>query len=289
MSEPFPDLPAAIRARSERQAMDWSLVLASQGIEVTLDRDPLDGVWCLLVAPAEEPRARAAIRQYRIENRGFEWQRELPGSDYLFDGRVVFWALAIAFVFLLTGGSDHAGIFDTQLVRQGQWWRAFTAEWLHRDVAHLFSNLAMGMLFLGLAMARFGAGVALLGSLLAGALANGVGLLLRGEDYLGLGASGLVMGALGMVIAQAVPRWRSGRRGNRVVLTSLGTGALLFILLGTDPSTDVLAHTAGLVFGIIFGAIAAWLPLSVLNRANPFALAAFLLLALGTGFMALMC
>ena len=280
-------IPASIRSRSERQAMDWSLVLASEGIEVTLDRDPLNAGWRLLVAPEDELRARGAIRQYCRENRAFEWQHEVPGSDFWFDGRVIFWGLAVALVFIITQGPVDGGLFDTRLVRQGDWWRAFTAEWLHRDLAHLASNLTIGMLFLGLAMARFGAGLGLFGSLLAGGLANFAGMILRAENYRGLGASGLVMGALGMIVAQAVPWWRSGRRGNRVVLSSLGTGALLFILLGTDPSSDIVAHSAGLVFGMFFGALAAFLPQTWKPALNRAALAAFGGLVLGTGWLAL--
>lgn len=277
--------------------MDWSLVLASEGIEVTLEQSSTDGGWRLLVAPQDEPRARGAIRQYLQENRGFEWQHEVPGSDYWFDGRVIFWGLAVGFVFMATLGPVEAGLFDTKLVRQGQWWRAFTAEWLHNDVAHLTSNLATGILFLGLAMARFGAGIALLGSLLAGALANYLALLVKTDalanylgfltkedNYPGLGASGWIMGALGMFVAQSVPRWNTGRRGNRVVISSLGTGALLFILLGTDQSSDVVAHFGGFAFGILFGAIAAFFPKAWLPGLNRVALILFaIVVAVTTG------
>ena len=277
-------IPATIAARTERQAMDWSLVLASQGIEVTLQREAEDGSWQLLVAPQDEPRARVAIRQYLQENRGFEWQHEVPGSDYWFDGRVIFWGLAVGFVFLATLGPVESGLFKTALVRQGQWWRAFTAEWLHRDIAHLASNLSIGILFLGLAMARFGAGIALLGSLLAGALANYLGLMVRAEDYQGLGASGWIMGALGMIVAQAVPHWNTGRRGNRIVISSLGTGALLFILLGTDQSSDVVAHFGGFAFGVLMGAIAAFFPKAWLPGLNRAALILFgIIVAVTTG------
>jgi rhomboid protease GluP len=254
----------------------------------------------LLVAPQDDPRARGAIRQYLQENRGFEWHHEVPGSDYWFDGRVVFWALAVGFVFLATLGPVEAGLFDTALVRRGQWWRAFTAEWLHNDIAHLTSNLAVGILFLGLAMARFGAGIALLGSLLAGALANYLGMMLRTgalanylgllekvEDYPGLGASGWIMGALGMIVAQAVPRWNTGRRGNRIVVSSLGTGALLFILLGTDLSSDVLAHFGGFAFGILLGALAAFFPKTWLPGLNRVALILFFVVVAVTTGLAL--
>ena len=253
-------LPATIRARTERQAMEWSLVLASQEIGVTLDRNPEDGGWRLIVDSSDEARAREVLRQFRRENRRFGFTHEVPGSDFGFDSRALLWAVSLALIFMITGGPAESTLFDTVRVRQGEWWRAFTAVGLHQDLPHLASNLTIGILFLGLAMARFGAATAFLGSLLAGALANGAGLVLRGEDYRGLGSSGMVMGALGMLMAQSMPQWRSGRRGNRIVLSSLGTGALIFILVGTNPSSDILAHAAGLVFGLLMGSLSLVLP-----------------------------
>lgn len=259
--DPIIALPAAavIRAHSERQAMDWSLVLASQGIEVVLDRDPSGLAWVLRTAPADEARALAAIRQFRRENRGSAWHHEVPGSNLLFHSGVLLWVLAITLCHAAQTELSR-GLFDSQAVRTGEWWRAFTALWLHADLAHLASNAVFGTIILGLAMARFGAGVALLGTLLSGAAANRIGLFFRPAPYVGLGASGLIMAALGMLAAHAVPLWRNGRPGTKLVLTGLGTGSLLFVLLGVDPSADVLVHAGGFVLGVLVGTLAALIP-----------------------------
>ncbi|MFO1460931.1 MAG: rhomboid family intramembrane serine protease [Verrucomicrobiota bacterium] len=256
---------ATIPARTERQAMDWSLVLASQGIGVQLDREP-EGAWLLHVEPADQARAEAAIAQYRRENRGIGWHRELPGSELLYDARALFWALAVSGVFLVQDAFEQ-GLFDTRAVRQGEWWRAFTATWLHRDFGHLASNVALGVVFLGLAMARFGAVTALAGAFLSGTLANLTAMMLRPEPYVGLGASGMVMGALGMIAAQSIPLWTAGRRGTRVILSSLGTGALLFLMTGTNENSDVLVHLCGFVYGLLFGGLAAFK--KTLKQKNP--------------------
>jgi len=273
-------LRVVIPARTERQAMDWSLVLASQGIGVALEREP-HGAWLLQLDASDEPRARAAIRQYQRENRGFDWQREIPGSDLVFDGRVLLWALATALIFLVQGAFT-AGLFDTRAVRQGEWWRAVTAVWMHQDIGHLASNVALGVVFLGLAMARFGAGVACLGSLAAGALANATAMVLRPEPYVGLGASGMVMGALGMIAAQSVPLWNVGRRGTRLMLSGIGAGVLVFILTGTREQSDVLAHLAGFVYGLALGGLATLIPVRNRSRSDTIAGGCFLLLTLGT-------
>ena len=64
-----------IPARSRRQALDWSLVLVSQGIETTIDADTdgaqwgLDDVLPLIVAPpvagmTEPQRLLRAVREH---------------------------------------------------------------------------------------------------------------------------------------------------------------------------------------------------------------------------------
>lgn len=272
------DTTTTIPARTERQAMDWSLVLASQGIGVELDREG-QGRWLLRVERADHDRAQDAILRFRQENRAFEWHRELPGSDFQFDGRAVLWALAIVLVYAVQDRLAR-GLFDTRAVVQGEWWRAFSAVWLHQDTAHLASNVTLGIVFLGLAMARFGAGVALLATFLCGGLANFTGLLLRPEPYIGLGASGMIMGALGMIAAQSIPLWRTGRRGTRLMLAGLGAGALVFIQTGTNPGSDVLVHLAGFVFGILFGALSPLIPEDQHRKVEVITLTAYIILLL---------
>ena len=233
--------------------MDWSLVLVSQGIPVTLDRDATTtNGWILTVAAEDLERSRALIRQFRLENRGFGWRQELPGSGLLFHRGVLAWVAAVA-AFAMLGDSVSSGQFNSSAVRAGEWWRAFTAMWLHADPGHLGSNAAVGTVVLGLAMARHGAGWALLVAGLAGAAANGIGLHFRPGAYVGLGASGLVMAALGLLVPQAWPWWRAGRRQTRLALGAIAGGSFLFLLLGTDPSGDVLVHAAGFVLGLLGG------------------------------------
>lgn len=249
----------SIRAHSERQAMDWALVLASQGIETVIEREAPGRRWALRLTAGDHERALHSIRQYRMESRRFGWRQPLPGSDWSYHWGVLAWMAACIVVFGYQSGLER-GLFDSAAVHRGEWWRAFTSVWLHQDLGHLGMNLVFGGLFLGLAMGRYGAGFALWTGMLAGALGNLFGLLLRPGMYVGLGASGLVMGALGMLAAQAVPLWRAGRWGARLAWTTLCAGAGLFIVLGTDPGSDVIAHGGGFVGGLLGGAIGALIP-----------------------------
>jgi hypothetical protein len=115
----------SISARSKRQAMEWGLVLASQGIEAVIDRSG-EG-WVLLVAWRDFDRAQAALRQYRLENRGFQWRQPLPETGLLFHWGSVGWVAVMAAFYYWSAvrfpGIKSAGILDSEKVRQGQWWR----------------------------------------------------------------------------------------------------------------------------------------------------------------------
>src|ERR1035437_10950698 len=106
------------------------------------------------------------------------------------------WSLVLA-----SQGIEH--IIGAALAH-GEWWRLFTATWLHADLAHLAMNMVFGFLFLGLVMGRYGPGVGLLAAYLAGVGGNLAAWLVYGENHRGLGASGVVMGALGLLTIQSV-------------------------------------------------------------------------------------
>ena len=266
--------------------MDWGLVLISQGIPAVIEQearpDPADPepqnpdrpgrsergrprAWRLRVEPEVLERAREVIREYRHENRRFEWQRAAAaeaGRDrsLSWDPAVLLWVLVLCLLHaLLSPALRSAAWVDVGAVRQGgQWWRLFTATWLHADVAHLASKVGTGALTLGLAMRRQGPGTALCLSLLAGTAANVPGMLLRDPSSRALGASGVVMASLGLLAGHAVVWWRLSRYASKPVWISLGAAGFLFLSLGVDPASDVLAHVGGFVGGILLGALAAW-------------------------------
>jgi membrane associated rhomboid family serine protease len=84
-----------------------------------------------------------------------------------------------------------------------------------------------------------------------------------------LGASGLVMGCLGLLAAQALSHWsirRSALRSEtpaKPLIARLLAGVLLFILLGLAPGTDVMAHFGGFLSGVLLG----W-PLAFIQQPN---------------------
>ncbi len=246
---------ARIPARSRQQAMDWSLVLASQDIEVTITRSQEDGSWGLLLAQPDLRRALDSIRQYQLENRGWPWQQAVSGRGVLFDWASLAWVALVALFYFLEGqrGFRSAGYMDTAAVTHGQWWRLFTAVWLHADVGHLASNAAFGFILLGFAMGVHGTGTGLLASYLAGAVGNVASWRLSSMPHISLGASGMVMGSLGLLTVQSFSWWRPTRHALRLILLGVFGGVMLFVLMGLSPEADVLAHLGGFVSGVALG------------------------------------
>lgn len=287
------DLPghSRIPARNRRQTMDWGLVLISQGIAATID-DGADGAgWCLWVSDPEYPAALEAIRLYELENRRWHWRQPLPWRGLLFDWKILFWALLLVVVFA-GGQTSHpdftaAGCMNNAAVRSGQWWRIFTAILLHADVSHLVSNVALGIVLLGLAMGRYGSGLGLLAAYLAGAAGNVAGLLIYPPAHLGLGASGMVMGALGLLAAQSLNLLAHGPVARKFVLRAIFAGIMLFALFGLSPETDVVAHFTGFVTGLALGGLLVVLPPAWQNRTtDTLAALLFALLLLTTASLA---
>ena len=262
---------AAIPARSKSQAMDWSLVLVSQGIESAIEQTEEGPRWQLVVDGVDYERAIQAIGLYRSENKARVWLQKLPWSGLVYDWRNIVWFLLLIAIFIL-GENQHpylkaAGIMESKAVHSGEWWRLFTAIMLHGDLGHLASNVTFGMLLLGLAMGSFGSGPALLGAYLAGVGGNLAGLIFYSHSHRSLGASGMVMGALGLVTLQSFAYLRAGITPRQLMIRAILGGVLLLILLGMNPETDLLAHLGGFVSGCLLGLLFALLPRSFLESA----------------------
>jgi membrane associated rhomboid family serine protease len=267
-----------IAAHSQRQAMDWSLVLVSQGIESTIDCAEDGSGWGLLVQESDYEAALNSIRLYQLENHRWPWRQQVVKTGLFFDWGSAAWVLLAVLFYALDGrvGLRTIGLMDSSLVAQGQWWRLFTAVWLHADIGHLAANASLGLVLVGLAMGRFGTGAGLLAAYLAGVGGNLAGWLLAAEGpHRSLGASGMVMGALGLIAAQSWTAWRGTLGGPKLAIGGVLGGIMLFVLLGVAPHTDVIAHAGGFLTGLILGAVLHLVPkLADISRAQ--ALAGFL-------------
>ncbi len=253
-----------ISVRDAQQARDWALALLSQGIESTVVEDEGAGVVALEVTAAQCGAALRVLKQYHVENRGWGLRRELPVVHLSFNWACLGWAtlmILIHYLATLPGSRMVAsGVLAMSVLTAHEWWRLLTAMTLHNDPGHLASNLVTGILLIGLSMARHGVGWGLLGPWLAGALANLSALFIYGAGYQSLGASGMVLAALGILTVSGMSEALRQRPGWKPMLATLSAGLMLFVLTGSNPASDLVVHLGGFVAGLSVGGILEFLP-----------------------------
>jgi len=255
-----------ILAPSKRVALEWGLVLSSQRISYTV-MHPHKGRWFLKVSAPDHTRSLEMIHLYLFENRHWGWEREMILRGKLFSWGCLHWVVPLLLVYLFNYLSHDflkgCGLMDSnRVLAEGEWWRVVTATFLHADVGHLASNLSLGILLFGLAMGYYGIGWALLGASLGGYCGNLLSMFLHPDNYLSLGASGVVMAALGLLSVYWVPWFYSTGRPLRAAYPMLAGSALIFVLAGLspDPQVNVLAHLGGYLGGLFFGALMMFVP-----------------------------
>ncbi len=246
-----------ISVRDQRQARDWALALLSQGIESSVVEDADSGVLALEVDAAQCGAALRIIKQYHVENRGWGLRRELPVIHLSFNWGCLGWAALLVLIHCVATlpGSRMitAGVLGPSVLGDHEWWRLLTAMTLHQDPGHLASNLVTGTLLLGLSMARHGAGLGLLVPWFAGAIANLAALFIYGADYRSLGASGMVLAALGTLTMSGMTEALRRQPGWKSMFATLSAGLMLFVLTGSNPASDLVVHLGGFGFGLILG------------------------------------
>ena len=140
-------------------------------------------------------------------------------------------------------------------VRAGEWWRLFTAMFLHANLLHLVMNGAALWIFGSAVEKTIGWWRYLVVFLLAGALGN-LASALQAHYDVAIGASGGIFGVIG---AFAVGVWRlrspmyfALRR--RLLLLIVLMVATDFTIGGLEPQVDNLAHVGGFFAGILIAA-----------------------------------
>jgi rhomboid protease GluP len=266
------DLVEVGRFKTLADARQQVLVLAAVGIECHLIRADRDVG--LYVAPIDVEHAMQELACYERENLP-SGHRPLPARPAR---HAVDAALAYCAVLLFFFGAErrHAlsvdwaaiGAAQAGLIRDGAWWRTFTALSLHADLLHLMSNLAPGVIF-GIFVAQLlGSGLAWGTILLAGALGNALIAHVQAPEHAAIGASTGIFGALGILSgymrrSRVVP-WRGGIRR----WAPLGAGIMLLVFLGfSGERTDIGAHVAGFAMGGVMGFILA--PAADRLKSNP--------------------
>jgi membrane associated rhomboid family serine protease len=269
--------PEVFRSFRKSECDERAFVLTAVGIPSHVH---FDGLRYVLTVPEGHYVAEAVAQLARYDAESRPAPPPPPPRMLYAVTPALMGSLLYAFTLLLVGyavGSAvwrldafDIGAIDSGRVQAGEWWRAWTALTLHRDIAHVAGNLGLGMWFGYLAGRQLGPGTAWLLTLVGGGVANLLESLLGPATHHSVGASTAVFTLLGLMAAYTwrtrfeLPQRWALRWGPLVagalVLGLMGTGGLS----GTETpdviaasTTDIVAHVLGFAIGTMLGAVAA--------------------------------
>jgi membrane associated rhomboid family serine protease len=151
----------------------------------------------------------------------------------------------------------NAGAQVNILVSQGEFWRIFTAMFLHLNLLHIGVNM-LSLFFIGPAVeVLFGKWRYLLIYLLSGIIGGIVSFFLMGPDFVAVGASGAIFGVFGALgVFFIVNRRAMGGYGSAALSNWIfWLGLNLVIGFSNASSIGIVDHLGGLVAGMILAAI----------------------------------
>src|SRR5947209_351948 len=146
----------------------------------------------------------------------------------------------------------NAGAQNTQLIEAtGQYWRIFTAMFLHFSILHVGLNM-LSLFFIGGAVEMFYGKWRYLVIYLASGIVGGIATFFLQPDALAAGASGAIFGVFGALgVLYIVNRRAFG--GSGAIANWLFWLALNLVWGFSTPGIGILDHIGGLVAGLIIG------------------------------------
>ncbi|BCL81420.1 rhomboid family intramembrane serine protease [Ktedonobacteria bacterium brp13] len=137
-------------------------------------------------------------------------------------------------------------------VAQGQYYRIFTAMFLHEDIFHIFINM-LSLFMVGRAVEIFyGKGRYLLIYLLSG-IGSGIAFYFLDPGQAAVGASGAIFGVFGALGVFYIMNRRMLGTGGQGFIMQWGFILVLNLVLGFTPNSGIAiwGHVGGLIIGMI--------------------------------------
>lgn len=250
---------------SIQEANEYALVVLAMNLDCWIRFEAGGNRYAIYADPAFEMAIREEFELYRDEQEAARRPYEPPlyksGIEL-----VLLWALVLLFVFGKQNESasvaerfcnSSIGLFE-----HGEWWRPFTALFLHGDFQHLLGNVLIGGIFCVLAAHTVGPLLGWLLIFLSGTLGNvATAGMYYPEEFFSLGASTSTFGALGILVGcGALTAWRS--RSFRRMTAAIVPVVAGVVMLGWwgggggDANIDVPAHVFGFGAGAALGFVA---------------------------------
>jgi rhomboid protease GluP len=195
------------------------------------------------------------MRTYNVNN-GF-WARFNRWEPYIAIRLIILNCFVFVVTFIGVANPVNVGALEFyKVVENGQYWRIFTAMFLHGSPMHLFMNMLM-LFFLGSMVERaFGRALFFIIYMGAGYMGFIAALVFQEPSHVTIGASGAVLGLFGA--------WLAFERSKRVSFkqmwhTPSGQRVLILFIIWVLPSfapkqqVSYWGHIGGFVGGYLLG------------------------------------
>ena len=148
---------------------------------------------------------------------------------------------------------DMGALFGPYTVLKGEWWRLFTAMFLHGGMTHLLMNM-FSLYLIGRGAEMYFDTKSYLSIYLFSGLIGGLASLYMHPVSVGIGASGAIFGIFGALAGFFLAHREQIQEHTKAFMKDFGIIIVINIVLGFSiPSIDMSAHIGGLIVGFIGG------------------------------------
>jgi rhomboid protease GluP len=148
---------------------------------------------------------------------------------------------------------DMGALFGPMTVLDGEWWRLFTAMFLHGSMTHLLMNM-FSLYLIGRGVEQYFNTTSYLSIYLFSGLLGGLASLYMHPASVGVGASGAIFGIFGAMGGFFIAHRDKIEAHTKAFMKEFAIIIGINLVIGFSiPSVDVSAHVGGLVIGFIGG------------------------------------
>ena len=166
-------------------------------------------------------------------------------------------------VFMLSntvmGWMYEKGAMVTEIVlRNGEYYRLFSAIFLHADTVHLMNNMLMLILVGAIVENYTGHAFYFFLYMLSGLFGNMISMAYEIQNdlrWISVGASGAIMGLVGVIVVWLIKNWSSFVHSRNIKFRLLLMGLFIIQALFFQKGANIAAHFGGFVTGAVLGII----------------------------------
>ncbi|MBE5825164.1 MAG: rhomboid family intramembrane serine protease [Butyrivibrio sp.] len=189
----------------------------------------------------------------------WERQERIYKSSYISLGLMI--VNIIIFIITTTVASDlfeKGAMVTARVVGDAQFYRLFSAMFLHADTQHLMSNMLMLALAGAIVENYTGHLFFIFLYLMSGLAGNMISMayeIRNSLDWLSVGASGAIMGLVGFIVVWITINRKRFITNRNVLLRLLLLGAFVVQACFFQPGANTAAHLGGFLSGLVLGII----------------------------------